>query len=119
MLPNVALKVKEEVDKLHQAKFIRVVLFPQWVANIIPVKKKDERVRVCIDFRNLNKASPKDDFPLPHIDVLIDNTTGHAMLSFMDGTQGTTKSDYHQKIRRKPRSPHPGGLTVTLLCSSA
>ena len=44
MLPNVALKVKEEVDKLHQAKFVRVVLFPQWVANIVLVKKKDGRV---------------------------------------------------------------------------
>ena len=47
--------------------------------------KKDGRIRVCVDFRDLNKASPKDDFPLPHIDELVDFTAGYALLSFMDG----------------------------------
>ena len=47
--------------------------------------KKDGKVRVCLDFRDLNKASPKDDFPLPHIDMLVNSTAGHSMLSFMDG----------------------------------
>jgi len=56
-----------------------------WVVNIVPVIKKNGQVRVYIDFRDLNKVCPKDDFPLPHIDVLIDNTTGYQMLSFMDG----------------------------------
>ena len=45
-------------------------------------------MRVCVDFRDLNKASPKDDFPLPHIDMLVDNTTGHSMLFFMEGFSG-------------------------------
>ena len=45
-------------------------------------------MRVCIDFRDFNKASPKDDFPLPHIDMLVDSTTGHSMFSFMDGFFG-------------------------------
>jgi len=56
--PKTALQVKGEIDKLHQAKFIRVVLYPQWIANIVPVMKKDGKVRVCIDFRNLNQACP-------------------------------------------------------------
>ena len=43
---------------------------------------------MCVDFRDLNKASPKDNFPLPHIDVLVDNTAGHTLLSFMDGFLG-------------------------------
>ena len=43
---------------------------------------------MCVDFRDLNKVSPKDDFPLPHIDVLVDNIAGHALLSFMDGFSG-------------------------------
>ena len=47
--------------------------------------KNDGKVRVCVDFNDLNKASPEDDFPLPHIDILVDNTVGHLMLSFMDG----------------------------------
>ena len=48
-------------------------------------RKKDEKVRMCVDFRDLNKASLKDDFPLPHIDILVDNIIGHALVSFMDG----------------------------------
>ena len=86
--PDLALKVKEEIDKLHKAKFIRVVVYPEWIVNIVPVMKKDGKVRVCIDYKNLNEACPKDDFPLSHIDILIDNTAGHEMLSFMDGFSG-------------------------------
>ena len=86
--PKIALQVKEEVDKLHKAKFIKVVLYPQWVANIVPVIKKNGQVWICIDFRDLNRACPKDDFPLPHIDLLIDNTAGYEMLSFMDEFSG-------------------------------
>ena len=47
--------------------------------------KKDGKVKMCVDFRDLNKPNPKDYFPLTHIDVLVDNTVGHALLSFMDG----------------------------------
>ena len=65
-----------------------MVEYPDWLANVIPVLKKDGKVRVCVDFRDLKKASPKDDFPLPHIDMLIDSTVGHPMLSFMDGFSG-------------------------------
>ena len=62
-----------------------MVEYPEWLANVVPVPKKNGKVRVYVDFRDLNKASPKDDFPLPHIDMLVDSTTGHSMLSFMDG----------------------------------
>ena len=58
------------------------------MANVVPVPKKDGKVRVCVDFRDLNKACPKDDFPLLHIDMLVDSTTGHPMLSLMDGFSG-------------------------------
>ena len=58
------------------------------ITNVVHVPKNDSNVRVCVDFRHLNKASPKDDFPLPHIDMLVDSTTGHSMLSFMDGFSG-------------------------------
>ena len=62
-----------------------MVEYPKWLANVVPVPKKNGKVRVCVDFRDLNKANPKDDFPLPHIDMLVDGTEGHSMLSFMDG----------------------------------
>ena len=78
------LKIKEEVEKQYNARFLRMVNYPKWLANVVLVPKKDGKVRMCVDFRDLNKASPKEDFPLPHIDVLVDNTAGHALLSFMD-----------------------------------
>ena len=59
-----------------------------WIANIIPVSKKDGKVRMCVDYRDLNKTCPKDDFSLPHIDTLIDSAASSAMYSFMDGFVG-------------------------------
>ena len=64
--------------------FLSMVEYLEWLANVIPVPKMDGKVRVCVNFRDLNKASPKDDFPLPHIDMLVYSTTGHSMLSFMN-----------------------------------
>ena len=75
------LKIKEEVEKQYNAGFLRVVNYLEWLANVVLVLKKDGKVRMCVDFRDLNKASPKYDFPLPHIDILVDNTTGHVLLS--------------------------------------
>ena len=77
--------MKEEIQKQLSVGFISVVEYPEWLANVVPVPKNDSKVRVCVDFRDLNKISPKDDFPLPHIDLLVDSTVGHSMLSFMDG----------------------------------
>ncbi|PKI53811.1 hypothetical protein CRG98_025817 [Punica granatum] len=82
------LRIKEEVVKQINAGFLEVCNYSEWVANIVPVEKKDGRVRVCVDYRDLNKASPKDNFPLPHIDILVDNTTRHTLFSFMDGFSG-------------------------------
>ncbi|RVW74431.1 Transposon Ty3-G Gag-Pol polyprotein [Vitis vinifera] len=62
-----------------------VVEYPKWLANVIPIPKKDGKVTVCVDFKDLNKANLKDDFPLPHIDLLVDSIASHLMLSFMDG----------------------------------
>ncbi|GKV46142.1 hypothetical protein SLEP1_g53149 [Rubroshorea leprosula] len=88
MKSEVLLKVKEEVQKLLDVNFIEVAMYPEWVANIVPVMKKDGRVRVCVDYRDLNKASPKDDFPLPHIQILLDNAAKNARFSFVDGYFG-------------------------------
>ena len=107
--PKTALQVKEEVDKLHKAKFIKVVLYPQWVANIVPVIKKNGQVRICIDFRDLNWACPKDDFPLPHIDLLIDNTAGYEMLSFMDKFSGYNQIRLVEEDRDKISFTTPWG----------
>jgi len=88
MKPEVSLKIKEEVEKQFNVGFLVVAQYPQWVANIVTVPKKDGNVRMCVDYRDLNRASPKDDFPLPHIDTLVDNTATSSLYSFMDGFSG-------------------------------
>ena len=70
---------------LLDASFLEVSKYPQWVTNIVPVSKKDGKVRMYVDYRDLNRASPKDNFPLPYIDTLVDNTAKHSLFSFMDG----------------------------------
>ena len=65
-----------------------MVNYPEWLATVVLVPKKDGKVRMCVDFWDLNKASPKDDFPFPHIDILVDNTIVHALLLFMDKFSG-------------------------------
>ena len=86
--PRWSLQVKEEIRKQLSVGFLSVVEYPEWLAKVIPVPKKDGKVRVCVNFRDLNKASPNDDFPLPHIGMLIDSTGGYPMLSFMHGFSG-------------------------------
>lgn len=81
---NRNLAIAEEVDKLLKARFIREVTYPNWIANVVLVKKSNRKWRMCIDFTNLNKVCPKDSFPLPRIDTLVDSTSGHTLLSFMD-----------------------------------
>ena len=82
------VQVKEEIEKQVKAGFLKVIEYSDWLANIVPVAKKDGRVRMCVVYWDLNKASSKDDFPLPHIDMLVDATARHALFSFMDGFSG-------------------------------
>ena len=80
--------IKEEVQKLVIAKFIREVYYLDWLANVVMVKKANDEWRMCMDFKNLNKAYPKDIYPLPHIDQLVDSIAGHQFLSFIDAFSG-------------------------------
>ena len=82
------LKINEEVTKQLKVGFIKPVHQAKWVANVVPVPKKHGKVRMCVDFRDFNKACPKDDFSLPHIDVLVDNMARSALMSLMDGFSG-------------------------------
>ena len=80
--------INAEAQKLIDIRSVRKVHYPDWLANTIIVRKKNGKRWVCIDFTDLNKACPKDSFPLPHIDMLVDATTGHELLSFMDAFLG-------------------------------
>ena len=80
--------IAEEVTKLLTAGFIREVYYPEWLTNVVLVKKANGKWRMCVDFTDLNKACPKDSFPLPRIDQLVDSTAGHKLLTFMDAFSG-------------------------------
>ena len=80
--------INEEVSKFLQAGAIREVEYLEWLANVVLVKKASGKWRLCIDFTDINKACPKDSFPLPRIDLIVDATTGHELLSFMDAFFG-------------------------------
>ena len=83
-----SIVVKDEVIELKQAGAINEVFYPEWLANILVVKKKNEKWQVCVDFINLNKACSKDPFPMPKIDQLVDATIGHLRMSFLNAFQG-------------------------------
>ena len=80
--------INEEVGKLLQAGAIREVEYPEWLANVVLVKKANGMWRLYIDFTDINKACHQDSFPLPRIDLIVDATAGHELLSFMDVFSG-------------------------------
>jgi hypothetical protein len=89
--------VEAEVQRLHDAKVIREVLYPVWMANTVPVKKKNGKWRMCVDFTNLNKACKKDDFPIERVDKIVDDPANSEMLSLLDMFSG-----YHQiRVQRE------------------
>ena len=80
--------IAKEVRKLLEAGFIREVYYPDWLANVVMVKKANGNRRMCVDFTDLNKACPKDSYLLPRIDTLVDSIARHQLLSFMDAFSG-------------------------------
>ncbi|GKV19330.1 hypothetical protein SLEP1_g29608 [Rubroshorea leprosula] len=80
--------IKEEVEKLKKAGFIKEINFCEWLSNVVMVKKANGKWRMCIDFTDLNKVCPKDNYALPNIDELVDNSSGYEVLSFCDAYSG-------------------------------
>ena len=80
--------IKEEVHKLVITEFVCEVYYPDWLTNVVMVKKSNGKWRTYVDFIDLNKVCPKDNHPLPRIDQLVDSTTGYQLLIFMDAFSG-------------------------------
>lgn len=93
--------IVEEVRKLQEASFIRKVYYPDWLANVVMVKKARGKWQMCVDLTDLNKACPKDSYPLLRIDVLVDSTTQHQLLSFMDTFSGYNQIRMHETDQEK------------------
>jgi hypothetical protein len=87
--PDLLPRIKDEIHRLLEANFIRPRRYAESVSNIVPVEKKESgKLRVCIDFHNLNRATPKDEYPMPIADTLINNAPGNRIISFLDGNAG-------------------------------
>jgi hypothetical protein len=86
--PKKIAAIKAEVEKLLKSGFIYPVPLTEWVSNLVPVAKKQGTIRVCIDYRDLNKACPKENYPMPFVNQIINNCAGSLIFSFMDGFSG-------------------------------
>jgi hypothetical protein len=92
-----------------EAGFIRLCRYAEWILIVVPGQKKDGRWRVCVDFRDLNRAAPKDEYPMPVTETLINAAAGHKILSFMDGNAGYNQifmalEDIHKTALRVHRA---------------
>ena len=82
--PEILSKIKEEIERLLKAKFIQTARYVNWVSNIVPVMNKNGKLHVCIDFRDLNNATPKYEYHMPVADMLVDSASGNEILNFID-----------------------------------
>jgi hypothetical protein len=88
MRTEVLEEVKKEIEKMLEAEFIRPCRYAEWISSIVPIQKKDDRWRVCVDFRDLNRATPKDEYSMPIAETLINVAADNKILGFMDDNTG-------------------------------
>ena len=93
--------IMDEMNKLLATNFIREVFYPEWLANVIMVKKENEKWRMCVNFTDLNNACPKDSFSLLKIDQLVDSIAGHKLLTFMDTFSGYNQIQMAEEDQEK------------------
>ena len=86
--PQIMSKIKEEIERLLKFKFIRTTTYVEWLANIVPVIKKNGSLRVCIESRDFNNATPKEEYPMLVVEMFVDSTAGFEYLSMLDGYFG-------------------------------
>ena len=86
--PKVFPDIKAKISRLIETKFIRQCRYAEWISHVVLVYKKNGKLRVCIDFRNLKKATPMDGYPMPVADMLVDAAAGYKVISFVDGNAG-------------------------------
>ena len=95
--PNMLDDIKKETERLLEAKFIRPCRYAEWISNVVPVYKKNGKLRVCIDFRDLNKATPMDGYPMSIADMSVDEWLGTRLLASWTTMQDITKFSWLRK----------------------
>jgi hypothetical protein len=107
MRTEVLEEVKKEIEKMLEAGFIRPCRYAKWISSIVPIQKKDGWWQVYMDFRDLNRATSKDEYPMPFAETLINAVAGNKILSFMNGNAGYNRifmasEDIHKTAFRVP-----------------
>lgn len=109
--------IKDEVEKLIANRFNQESTYRGWISNLVNIKKHNKKWRMCIDFSNLNQAFSKDSFPLPWIDQLVDSTTRHELLRFMDAIQAIIRFQRTLQTRSIRPSLRTEGFIATDWCT--
>ena len=108
--PAVLTKIKAEIERLLRCKFIRTTRYVEWLANIVLVIKKNGSLRICIDFWDLNTATPKDEYSMPVAEMLVDSAAGFEYLSMLDGYSGYNQIFIAEEDVAKTAFRCPGAL---------
>jgi hypothetical protein len=108
--------MEKEVKNILDEKIIVPLRYSKWVANLVPVRKKNGEIRLCVDFWNLNISSNKDNYPLPKMEHILQRVTGAARMSMVDGFLATTRFLFCQRIERRWILPLLGVHSCTPRC---
>ena len=98
--------IEKEIKKLFNAKIIVTLRFSKWVANLVPVRKKNGEIRLCIDFRKINQVSLKDNYPFPQMEHILQKVVGSERISTMDGFSG------YNQIKVLPEDQEKTAFTI-------
>jgi ribonuclease HI len=107
--PKLLPLIEKEIKKMYDAKIIVPLRFSKWVSNLVPTRKKTGEIRLCIDFRNLNKVSLKDNYPFPKMDHILQKVVGSSRISLLDGFSGYNQVLVHPEDQEKTTFTTPWG----------
>lgn len=104
--------IEKEIKKLLDAKIIVPLRYSKWIANLVVVRKKNGKISVYVDFKNLNKCSRKDNYPLPKMEHLLQKISGARVMSFLDGFSGSNQIVVHPEDQEKTTFTTPWGTLM-------
>ena len=107
--PKLLPSIEKEMNRLYKAGIIIPIRFSDWISNLVPVHKKTGEIRLCIDFRNLNKVSLKDNYPFPKMDHILQRVVGASCMSLLDSYSGYNQIIVHEDDRDKTTFTTPWG----------
>jgi hypothetical protein len=115
--PKLASQIQKELQKMVDAGIITPIKYSSWMLNLVVVRKKNDEICLCVDFRNLNQSSLKDNYPLPNMEHLLQRVTGARMMSMLDGFSGYNQVLLKREYQLKTTFTTPWGTFMYLRMS--